>query len=454
MDLKSLIKKYSQAGPRYTSYPTAPQWSDKAGASEYQRHLGAQRGADRDLALYFHIPFCESLCYYCGCNIKITKDHGRGDSYVESLLKEMAGVAGLLGKRRRVTQVSWGGGTPTFLSLSQIETLYRGMTEHFEILSDAEVSIEIDPRVTSFEQLALLRRLGFNRVSLGVQDFNLETQKAINRVQSMEMTEAMLAECRRLGFSGINFDLIYGLPHQTLQTFEKTLREIVRIHPDRIAFYNYAHLPQMIPHQKILDPMPMPSPEERVEIFNYALETLKKGGYETIGMDHFAVKSDELYRALERGTLYRNFMGYTVKRGTDMIGFGASAIGEVDNAFFQNVKEVKAYEQAVSEKGIAAFRGIFLSEDDVTRKWLIQSLMCQFKIDSEEFRQRFSRDFEREFAEEISRLEPFLQDKSIIRQGKVLQITDQGRLFLRNIAMVFDAYLKAPGTFKNYSRTV
>lgn len=455
MDLKALITKHSQSGPRYTSYPTAPQWTDKVGKDEYYKHLVLQRANKaRPLALYFHIPFCESLCYYCGCNIKITKDHGREAGYVSALLSEMKAVFGALGARRKVSQISWGGGTPTFLSISEMNRLYQGIREYFDIQSDAEVSIEVDPRVTSFEQLAFLRSVGFNRISLGVQDFNEATQKAINRIQSVEMAEQMLAECRRLGFSGINFDLIYGLPHQTLQTFESTLEHILRIRPDRIAFYNYAHLPQMIPHQKILDDYPMPGAEARVDIFNYAVETLTAGGYHTIGMDHFALETDELYRAVGNGNLYRNFMGYTVKKGTDMIGLGTSAIGEVDNAFFQNLKDVKMYLEKTASGELVAYRGLFLTPDDILRKDIIQALMCRFVLSYEDFANRFGVDFPKQFAEEIELLKPFEEEGSLTLDANGITILPQGRLFLRNIAMHFDAYLKKPGTFKNYSKTV
>lgn len=449
----ALIRRHSQPGPRYTSYPTAPQWVNQ-GPEVYREHLRRQRARPRDLALYFHIPFCESLCYYCGCNIKITKDHSRSQSYVESLLQEMKTSRDLLDGRWPVAQVSWGGGTPTFLTVEEMVRLHRGTQEYFEILPDAEVSIEVDPRVTTREQLKQLRELGFNRISLGVQDFHPATQEAINRKQSVAMTESMLAYCRELGFSGINFDLIYGLPHQTLQTFQHTLSEVVRILPDRIAFYNYAHLPSLIPHQKILDPMPMPGPEERVEIFNLALERLGAAGYRTIGMDHFALETDELFRALQNRSLYRNFMGYTVKKGTDMLGFGTSAIGEIDNAFFQNQKDVRTYQETVGRGEAAAFRGLLLSPDDVVRKAIIQALMCQFTLSYADFDRRFGFSFTQVFQNELSALTPFVDEGSLRLTPEGIEVTEQGRLFVRNIAMNFDAYLKRPGNFTGYSKTV
>ncbi len=448
-----LVKKYSVSGPRYTSYPTAPQWVESVGGDNYRAQL-KKTYADPKLpvALYVHVPFCESLCYYCGCNIQITKDHGRSQSYVDSLLSEMKATYEVLGHKQLLSHVAWGGGTPTFLSLSEIEQLQKGTFEYFTLDENAEVSIEIDPRVTTFKQLELLRELGFNRVSLGVQDFEKAVQEAVNRVQPLEQTESMLNYCRELGFKGINFDLIYGLPHQTSETFKKTIESVIRIRPDRIALYNYAHLPHMLPHQKILDAMNRPEADERLNIFTLAFENLTKAGYRTVGMDHFAVEEDELFKALDKGTLYRNFQGYTIKHGAGMIGIGASAIGEVGDAYFQNEKNPKAYEEKLLKDGLATFRGVLFTEDDRRRKWAILSLMCRFELNFEEYNTKFGGDFASLFSSELESLSEFVSDGLLIKSEKELKVTERGRLFVRNIAMVFDAYLKQSKI--TYSKTV
>ncbi len=453
MGIKDLVIKHSRSGPRYTSYPTAPQWSEKVGAEQYLKSLGNPESAQTPLALYVHIPFCESLCYYCGCNILITKEHGRGVGYVKALLAELESAARAMGSKRKITQISWGGGTPTFLTVDEITMLHQGTRKLFELAPGAEVSIEVDPRVTSDEQLECLAKLGFNRISLGVQDFDLEVQTAINRIQSAELTERMLKTSRRLGFSGINFDLIYGLPLQTVAKFEQTMTNVMRIRPDRIALYNYARLPAMIPHQKILEKFPMPSAEERVDLFNLAYEKLVAAGYQAIGMDHFALETDELYRAIGNRTLYRNFMGYTVKRGTEMIGIGSSSIGELSTGYFQNIKEVKEYESRVTSGKFATLRGCTLTEDDRRRKWTIQTLMCDFYLSYDEYEAKFKEPFLSAFSEEIKQLDPFLNDGILTKTDRSISVTPLGRLFIRNVAMIFDAYLKAPQKV-TYSKTV
>lgn len=455
MALIELIRKYSTSGPRYTSYPTAPQWTDNISEDTYRQSLKSDFARpEEDLALYVHIPFCEQLCYYCGCNIQITKDHSRSQNYVNTLLREIENTAHLLGNRRTLSQVSWGGGTPTFLSIGEIKSLQNGIMKYFQLSEDAEVSIEIDPRVTTEEQLVVLRELGFNRASLGVQDFNEEVQKAVNRVQSAQMTEKMLKKCHSLGFSGVNFDLIYGLPLQTFDTFAKTVEEVIRIRPDRIALYNYAHLPSLRPHQKILEKMPMPQAEERVKIFSHAYDRLLSVGYRSIGMDHFALETDEMYLALRDGRLYRNFMGYTVKKGAGMIGIGASAIGESYNGYFQNVREAKDYEQRVGNTGLSTLRGCQLTQDDLERKWVIQSLMCQFRLDEKEFESKFKKSFRDKFQSELTQLGDFFEEG--ILEGNIcsFKVTDLGRLFVRNVAMVFDAYWGKTPQKATYSKTV
>ncbi len=451
MDLKSLIEKYSVAGPRYTSYPTAPQFQESIGADAYRTVL---KGLDEKepVSIYTHLPFCEALCYYCGCNILVTSDHSRSAPYVRAVLKEAKLVKETIGHAVSFSQMAWGGGTPTYLPSEEMTELYLGLTEYFSPTADAEIGIEIDPRVTSFEQLACLRKLGFNRVSLGVQDFDPEVQKVVNRMQPASATNEMLIECRRLGFRGINFDLIYGLPLQTLASFEKTLDQVIEMRPDRIALFNYAHLPSLRPHQKILENHRMPTPEERVAIFASAYHRLLSAGYGTVGMDHFALKEDELFQSMEKRTLYRNFQGYTVQSSQQLLGLGASAIGEVGSHYFQNVREVKPYQDQVERGEFAVFRGVKRTREDEIRKWVIQSIMCRFVLDPSEFESTWGESLDNHFPSELKRLPPFLEDGIIEKNGDSYHVTDLGRLFIRNVAMEFDAYLK-PGA-GSYSKTV
>lgn len=455
MALIDLVRKYSTSGPRYTSYPTAPQWTDKISEEDYRNEL-SQRFCEEheELALYVHIPFCEQLCYYCGCNIQITKDHSRSGRYVDSLFREVEKTAQLLGTRRKISQVSWGGGTPTFLTTAEMTRLQNGIRQYFDVTPEAEISIEIDPRVTSDDQLTVLKELGFNRASLGVQDFNVEVQKSVNRIQSAEMTNRMLKTCHRLGFSGVNFDLMYGLPLQTLTSFQETIKEVIQIRPDRIALYNYAHLPSLRPHQRILEKLPMPDAEGRVEIFSHAYDALLGAGYRSIGMDHFALETDEMFVALQDGRLYRNFMGYTVKKGSGLIGIGASAIGESQHAYFQNVREAKDYEDRVNQTGIATLRGCQLTEDDKQRKWVIQSLMCQFRLNATEFEQKFKCSFSDKFASELKCLDGFFEEGILEGSSQAMKVTGLGRLFVRNVAMVFDAYWGQTSQKATYSKTI
>ncbi|NBT59489.1 oxygen-independent coproporphyrinogen III oxidase, partial [bacterium] len=383
-----------------------------------------------------------------------TKDHDRSTTYLDALVREIQEVSRSLGKKRVLSQVSWGGGTPTFLTVSEITKLQKAIVDHFDLATGAEVSIEIDPRVTSDEQLEVLKNVGFNRASLGVQDFNESVQKAVNRIQSAEMTQKMLKNCHALGFSGVNFDLMYGLPLQTLTTFEETIKEVIRIRPDRIALYNYAHLPSLRPHQKILEKMRMPDAEERVSIFSHAYEKLISAGYRSIGMDHFALETDEMYQSLLDGRLYRNFMGYTVKKGAGLLGIGASAIGESPNVYFQNIREAKTYEDRIGNSGLSTLRGCVLSDDDKERKWTIQSLMCQFKLDGREFEARFGKSFETKYQWELSQLGDFFNEGILEGNTHSMKVTGLGRLFVRNVAMLFDAYLRTPNQTATYSKTV
>lgn len=446
MDLNALIRKYNQPGPRYTSYPTAPQWSTTVTGKLYEQalHTTGLAGAN-PVAMYIHIPFCESLCYYCGCNIEISKKRIVGIPYVDAMLKEAVTVTSRLQQRACINHMSWGGGTPTYLPCDEIERLYNGIRSHFDFTPEAEVSIEVNPRVTTEDQLVLLARLGFNRISLGVQDFDPKVQKAVHRGQSALETEAMLRRCRELGFEGINFDLIYGLPYQTARSFEQSIEDVIRMGPDRIALYHYAHLPELRPHQKILEKYPMPDDRQRVEIFTVAYHNLTQAGYVAIGMDHFATPSDELARALPAGKLHRNFMGYASQHASDLIGIGASAIGEVGGGYFQNLRESKGYQLAIGTGGLATFRGCVISEEDRRRKWVIQNLMCAFQLSFEEYEGFFQEPFDVHFAEELNALEGFYEDEILEKAKGFIKVTPLGRLFIRNAAMVFDAYLPKSG---------
>lgn len=456
-DIRSRIEKYSVPGPRYTSYPTAPIWTDAISAVDYHGVLEELRSQPPEgFALYVHIPFCQSLCYYCGCNIQISHDHSRSASYVRALIAEITLLAQKLGdspsSRPRIRQMSWGGGTPTYLSTAEIHQLCDAIYRNFDLEPGAEVSIEVDPRVTTSEQLSVLRERGFNRVSLGVQDFNEDVQKAVNRIQTPALTLATLVACRDLGFSGINFDLMYGLPLQTTDSFSETISRVIEMSPDRIALYNYARLPSVIKHQEILEKYPMPEPPARISMFCQALSRFSQSEYAVVGMDHFAKRTDDLYRALEQGTLYRNFMGYTVKRAPVMLAVGASAIGEAGGVFFQNTRKAADYEKAVSAGQFAVFRGFRLSADDRIRQWTIQRLMCAFELQFSEFHESFGKDFHDYFPQAKHALEGLEIDGLLELSSQRIHVTELGRLFVRNIAMQFDAYLNVSP--KPFSKTV
>ncbi len=456
MDLGALVRKYSVSGPRYTSYPTAPQWNEQVATDVFRRVAGCFKN-EGSVAIYVHIPFCESLCLYCGCNIHLTHDHGVSGRYVSRVIEEMRNVRALLGVRPRASQVAWGGGTPTFLDEEQLCRLHEAITTIFHVDEEAEVSIEIDPRVTSSDQLKTLRRIGFNRVSLGVQDFQEEVQRAVNRVQSTESTRGMLELCRDLGFTGINYDLIYGLPLQTEISFKSTLDVVISHRPDRIALYNYAHLPELRPHQRVLEKYDRPDSQMRISLFEMAYHRFLAEGYVAIGMDHFALPHDELAKALPQGSLYRNFQGYTVKRGLPLLGFGASAISEFENAYFQNERSVKRYEKRMGETGFATLRGCELTPNDLRSKWVIGELMCRFGVSFQDYKRRFQGDFEVDYARAVAELSPFKDDELCTLSPQGIQITDYGRLFVRNVAMVFDEYVDksgTSGTSGTYSKTL
>jgi len=400
-----LLQRYDKPGPRYTSYPTAVEFDES-----YTNEIYHERLAEADdlpgapLSLYIHLPFCEERCTYCGCNVVITKKREVAAQYLDRLHREIDMLAARLPHRRKVTQYHWGGGTPTYLDPDQMEALQSKITEHFGFEPGAELAIEVDPRVTSREQLETLSRIGFNRVSLGVQDLDPKVQEAIGRNQTEAQTRGLYETARDIGFPSINFDLVYGLPEQTVETFTRTVQTVAALRPDRIALYSYAHLPTIKAHQKRIDEDALPVPELKLRLFCIARETLLGAGYAAIGMDHFALPDDELVRAIERRALHRNFMGYTVKMGADMVGVGLTAIGDVAGSFAQNVRKLSHYYERIDSGALAIERGYVLNSDDLLRRDVITTLMCNFYLDLREVESRHGIVFNEYFADELADL--------------------------------------------------
>jgi oxygen-independent coproporphyrinogen-3 oxidase len=452
----ALLRKYDRPGPRYTSYPTAVEFNESFDAAAYASRLeSAAKLADDPLSLYVHLPFCEVRCSYCGCMVIITQKREVAVRYLDYLEREIAMLARALGDRRRVVQHHWGGGTPTYLTVAQIRRLHDVIARSFNLDPDAERAIEIDPRVTTREQLVLLRSLGFNRLSMGVQDFTSEVQEAINRHQTEAQTRDLYRYARDIGFDSINVDLIYGLPRQGLDSFQRTLDSVVDMRPDRIAVYSYAHVPWLRPHQKQIDASTLPGAELKFELFGAAVETFLGSGYAQIGMDHFALPGDELAVAANERRLHRNFMGYTTRPAPDMLGVGVSAIGDVRGAFAQNHKKLPAYYAAIDAGRFPIERGYALSDDDLVRRYVIKELMCNFHVSTERVQEQFGIDFNRYFAAELPELARPVDDGFLRVTAKGLDITARGRLFVRNICMTFDKYLPSHQNGRPvFSRTI
>ena len=454
-----LLKSYDRPGPRYTSYPTAVEFEESYTAASYSERLEqANAAATEPLSLYVHIPFCDERCSYCGCNVVITKKHEIAVDYLERLYREIDLLAEHLPDRRTLSQYHWGGGTPTYLSPAQMEQLHGRITRHFDIQPGAEVAIEVDPRVTTREQIELLAKLGFNRISMGVQDFDPQVQAAVNRNQSEAETRRLYDVCREFGLGSINLDLIYGLPYQTPASFQRTIESVIEMRPERIAIYSYAFVPWLKAHQKRMEVEKLPDPEAKLRLFCIARELLMSVGYVQIGMDHFALPEDELALAVSKRRLHRNFMGYTVKMGTDMVGVGVSSIGDVRASFAQNVKKLSTYYSALDEGRFPIERGYVLNQDDVIRREVIMRLMCNFYLDRGEIEDRFKIDFASYFATELAEL---AEDDGPVSHGFLkmsadhLEVVGDGRLFIRNIGMVFDRYLRTKKPGQNmFSRTV
>ncbi|MBL8251672.1 MAG: oxygen-independent coproporphyrinogen III oxidase [Candidatus Competibacter sp.] len=440
----ALIRKYDKAGPRYTSYPTAVQFHEGFGESEYREQARLSNAAGRPLSLYVHIPFCDTVCFYCACNKIITKNRRHTVPYLDHLYREIAWQGALFDRARPVTQLHWGGGTPTFISAAEMRELMRVTGEHFQLLDDdrGEYSIEVDPRETDQDTVALLRELGFNRLSLGVQDFDPAVQKAVNRVQSRAITSHVLAAARREGFKSVSVDLIYGLPLQSVASFSRTVDDIIAQNPDRISVFNYAHLPDLFKTQRQFDAAALPPPAVKLEILERTIERLTEAGYVYIGMDHFAKPDDELALAQQAGTLYRNFQGYSTHADCDLIGLGATSIGMVGDSYSQNLKGLEDYYARIDAGRLAAFRGVKLDDDDRLRRAIITELICHFKLDFAAIERRYSIAFQERFEPELAELADMRADGLLALDPTGIRVLPAGRLLIRNICMVFDRYLR------------
>ncbi|NBB76145.1 MAG: oxygen-independent coproporphyrinogen III oxidase [Bacteroidetes bacterium] len=455
VDLK-LIKKYNVQGPRYTSYPTAVQFkeSDEKDLASLVDHLRDHNLEKRRVSLYVHIPFCFSLCWYCGCTKVITKDQESGDRYLDYLEKEMDLVSGLLHPNSEVIQIHFGGGTPTFLSPKQLRRLGNIIDERFNIIEETEYGVEIDPRRCTREHISALRQIGCNRASLGIQDTNQEVQEAIHRVQPFGQTKDVLRWLREEGIDSINFDLIYGLPKQTLNTFRKTMDDVMQLRPDRLAVYSYAHIPQIMPAQKLLNAQEMPSTDEKLAMLQLSITHLTENGYRFIGMDHFSAEDEELSKAMDEDTLHRNFQGYSTHSGADLYAFGMSGISNVGGVYWQNDKEIESYYRSLDENRFPIIKKLSLNRDDMIRKDAIMKIMCRSRLSYHEMEELWNIRFTDYFAESLEKLRPLEEDGLVEIQKRNIIITKTGRLFLRNIAMCFDAYLQDREVSQSFSKTI
>jgi oxygen-independent coproporphyrinogen III oxidase len=452
-----LLKKYDRPGPRYTSYPTAPLFTSDFTAEDYNEEILRTNGpeAASDVSLYFHFPFCDTLCYFCGCTMMVTRDRSRIDEYITYLKREIDLIAPLIAPRRKVTQIHWGGGTPTHLSPEQILDIAGYIERSFRIDPDVEMSVEIDPRELTQKHLGTLRHVGFNRMSMGVQDFNPQVQQAVNRIQPEEMTFEVLKWATALDFDSINIDLMYGLPFQTTDSFNDTLQRVLKFQPDRIAVFNYAHVPWLKPHQKLIRQEDLPTPDQKLMILKATIEFLTAHGYEYIGMDHFAKPSDEMARAQKEHSLYRNFQGYSTRSGADLYGFGMSSISHFEMVYAQNAKGLQEYYKAI-DGGMPATRvGYRMTSDDQVRKHVIMRLMCDLQLEKKSVEDLFGIAFDEYFAEAVEALSRLEADGLVVLSPGHIRIVGAGRLLLRNVAMCFDAYLERLSEGKPiFSRTV
>ncbi len=448
-----LILKYDKPGPRYTSYPTAPYFTENFKIENYVNEV-KKCGKDNHVSLYFHLPFCDSVCWFCGCNVHYTKDKTLTEKYVETMIKELKNLKGILNKEKKLVQVHFGGGTPTFIPAKLLKKLTEAIKEQFEFADAPEIGIELDPRSLTDEHYSLFEKGFFNRFSIGIQDFDEKVQRAVHRVQSEELTFSTFKRLRNLGAKSINVDLIYGLPHQTKESFKYTVDKIIELNPDRIAVFNFAYLPEMLPHQRAIKREFLPSPVEKLRIFEMVIDSFTKNNYVFIGMDHFAKTDDELFIALENRTLYRNFQGYTTKGGADLFGIGATSIGQFGRCYSQNLKEVSDYINSVESNGLSVFRGVVLTDDDLLRRDIILKLMCHFVLYKKEIEEKYNLTFDETFKDSLERLKSMEEDDLLSLKSDRIEIKPLGRLLVRNICMAFDAYLKRDKGEKKFSRTV
>jgi oxygen-independent coproporphyrinogen-3 oxidase len=451
-----LIRKYDRPGPRYTSYPTAPEWSEAFGPGQYEEHLRRADGEQGPISVYVHLPFCREMCRFCGCNVIATHDTSRADAYLDLLEKEVELVARRLPHRTSVSQLHWGGGTPTFLDEKQLARCHAIIARHFQFAPDAEKAIEIDPAITKKSQIDVLADLGFNRISMGVQDFDPKVQETVGRIQGERETRELVEHARARGFHGVNLDLIYGLPFQREETWAHTLERIVAIRPDRMAVFGYAHVPWAKPHQRLLPVDELPDTSLRVRLFLMAAEAFGKAGYRQIGLDHFALEADELARAQDGGYLYRNFQGYTIRPADDTIAFGMTSISDVGGAYAQNAHKLKDWGDLVGGGTLPVQRGTAMSADDVMRRFAINRVMCLFRLDLREIEGRFGAAARAALGPPPEQLRELLGDGLVTFDGDVLRVTPLGQLLVRNVAMMFDAYLPKHAKDKQptFSRTV
>jgi len=453
-----LIRRYDQSGPRYTSYPTAAQFHD--GISEKDYVLWARHSNEdpipRPLSIYIHIPFCDTVCFYCACNKVVTKNHARATDYLDHLYREIAMQGKLFDRDRAVEQLHWGGGTPTFLDTAQIRALMEKIGQHFTLaaIDSGEFSIEIDPRSADYAKLKALRQTGFNRVSFGVQDLNPQVQKAVNRIQSEEKTREVAAAARELGYTSLNVDLMYGLPFQSVESFEETLRLVVEINPDRLAVYNYAHLPQRFKPQRRINEAELPSADVKLDILQRTIEFLSDAGYVYIGMDHFAKPDDELAVAQRNGTLQRNFQGYSTHADCDLVSMGVSAISKVCDNFSQNVRDLEEYYRLIDAGKLPIDRGFEVAPDDLLRRDIITQIMCNFLLDIPAVEHKWRFNFAEKFKTEIAKLQQMQTDGLLKLNAKTLEVLPAGRLLVRNICMVFDHYLKGSDQNSRFSKVI
>lgn len=450
VDFEAFIK-YSKPGPRYTSYPTALEFSDEFSYDEYIKRL---KKCDKPLSLYFHLPFCRSACYFCGCNVIYTSKSDKMSRYLDYLERELEILSSIVDTNRSVVQMHFGGGTPTFYSASELDRIIKAIKKHFKnFANDAEISCEIDPRFLNEEQLQVLSSHGFNRVSFGVQDFDEQVQKEIHRIQPYDITQNAVNLARKYGMISVNTDLIYGLPYQSLDSFKRTLELGVSLNPDRFAIFNYAHVPWIKKSMRKFDEATLPSPKIKLEILKYTMEYLPNHGYKMIGMDHYAKPEDELFKALENGSLHRNFQGYTTKGGAQLIGIGLTSIGEGDDYYAQNFKDMASYEAAIDMGKLPNAKGIYLNNEDRLRKSVIMELMANFSLDIKRVESKFDINFFEHFKAELNELGDLMQFINI--NNDKISINQTGTLLIRNIAMCFDEYMaKFKGVNNSFSKTV